>query len=68
MESNSDPAKLCRETQLVAMSVKTVSDEKGHGGFVVQGHLKARSLFQPPVPLSDPLVRPVLQMQLLPWQ
>lgn len=68
MESNSDPAKLWQETQLVAMSVKTVSDKKGLEGLVIQGHLKARSPFQPPVLLSDPPVHPVLQMQSLPQQ
>lgn len=67
MKSNSDPVKLWQETQLVAMSVKTVNDKKGREGLVVQGHLKARSLFQPPIPLSDPLVHPLLQKQSLPW-
>lgn len=68
MESNRDPVKLCQETQLVAMSVKTVSDKKELEGLVVQGHLKARSLFQPPVPLSDPPVHLLPQMQSLPQQ
>lgn len=67
MKSNSDPVKLWQETQLVAMSVKTVNDKKGREGLVVQGHLKARSLFQPPIPLSDPLVHPLLQKQSLPY-